>query len=88
MAIRIAFGYRKSQLYTLFLKDAIFVCILSYLVALFFVILMSFVLGINSIFQNLWMKISLSLVMMIILLIVLVSISINKFMKRNVIEIK
>lgn len=88
MAIRIAFGYRKSQLYTLFLKDAIFVCILSYLVALFFVVLMSFVLGINSIFQNLWMKISLSLVMMIILLIVLVSISINKFMKRNVIEIK
>lgn len=88
ISIRIAYGYKKSQLYGLIIKDAVIICVISYLIALVSVILLSYVLGIYNLFQNILVKIFMSVISMFIMLMIMIIFSVNKFMKRDVADVR
>lgn len=87
IAIRLAYGYRKLDLFGVILKDAFFICIVSYMIALFLVMLFSYSLHLKNLFQDILGKLCMSFSAMVVILILVVYVSIKKYLKRNVVEI-
>lgn len=85
--IRIACGYRKFDLYGLLFKDSAFICSCAYALTLCFVFIFSYFLNLINLFENIFLKIMMSFGLMLMILVILSLISINKFMKRNIVDV-
>ena len=87
MAVRIAYGYKRTALYGLLIKDSLGLCIIAFGMATLLNVSFSYILGIDNSFRDFGIKIILAFVAMLIILAFIVWFSVNKFMKRNIVKI-